>query len=60
MEECDCPECGVIKCPEGLWGGECDCAYGLCRDCKAELHDLHCSKECNNPQCDVWMDVEHL
>ena len=57
MKECYCPECGVIKCPERLWGGECDCQEGLCGDCMHHLHKKHC-KECPGEDCPVYEWLE--
>ena len=34
--ECYCPVCFEIKCPEHLWGGECDCIDGPCIGCEEE------------------------
>ena len=36
MSECYCPLCGIIKCPEEQWGGECFCIDGLCTLCAME------------------------
>ena len=59
MKECYCPECGVIKCPEGLWGGECDCIDGLCIDCIHHLHEKHCEK-CPGEECEVFRSLEGM
>lgn len=58
MLECYCPECGVIKCPRELWGGECDCEEGLCHDCIHERHDAECENCTEGEECPflIWLE----